>query len=1069
MKFGWQALADLEWLPWKRKICRCSNHIEFRAMIFNYSCFELPIALACICVAVWPANHLLAQQKVEFNQQIRPILADTCFKCHGPDEEDRQAGLRLDQRESVFEDFDAVVPGDLDGSELYQRIISNDDDTLMPPADSGRKLSDEQKELIKTWIEQGAPWQQHWSFVQPVGGPIPTVQQIGWPRNSIDRFVLARLEQEELAPQREAERHTLIRRVALDLTGLPPSREMYQRFLESKEADWYEQLVDELIASEHYGEHMARYWLDAARYGDTHGLHLDNYREMWPYRDWVINAFNQNKPFTDFVIEQLAGDLLEQPTDEQLIASGFNRAHVTTNEGGSIVEEVYVRNVVDRVSTTGTVFLGLTVGCAQCHDHKFDPISQREFYQLFAFFNNLADNPMDQNIKGPKPILIVASEEEQMELKSLEAAADAAKTKFEKLLSEYQYVDDDSQSVGPVDIVAEPDRPVTQHSWVDDVLPLGAKREQNWEFVRADKGPVFSGNVSRVASANDAMVQHFFTGALPLRVVPGDRFYAFVYLDPDDPPEEIMLQFNDGSWEHRIFWGKDRIEWGSAGQPSRHYAGELPETGEWVELEVPVEKIGFDKPSLINGMAFTQWGGTAHWDAAGVYSSVEQVREVTSLSYWIQLMRSGGGEGLQESIKKLTALSDEELDEQQKKELKTYFLQNVHPEARKIFQEPAQQLEFATKKFERFKRSLATTLISKENDEIKPAFFLKRGAYDQKGKQVERATPIALPPFPPDAPKNRLGLARWLVAPENPLTARVTVNRFWQQVFGTGIVKTADDFGAQGSVPSHPRLLDWMAVEFRENGWDVKRMMKTIVTSSTYRQSSRQSPALVAKDPANRLLARGPRFRLDAEVLRDQALATSGLLVPEIGGPSVKPPQPDGLWFAVGYSDSDTVRFKKDEGHEKVHRRSVYTFWKRTSPPPQMNTFDAPSRESCSVYRERTNTPLQALLLMNDPQYVEAARFFAQATVDASDDFDERIKYMYQVALGREPTDVELSVVTSQYESDYAVFKSNVRQAVNLLRIGELPANRRYDAAELASWTLVASLIMNTDEFVSKN
>ncbi len=1025
---------------------------------------------AIVAVTIFTVGTLRAQQSVDFNREIRPILADACFRCHGPDAEDRHAGLRLDQRVAVIDEFQVVVPGDVEGSELYRRITSDDQNTLMPPPDSGRRLNDEQKELIRRWIEEGADWQRHWSFIPPQRETIPEIRQKQWVTNSIDSFVLAGLEQARLSPQPESERHTLIRRVALDLTGLPPSPAIIKKYQENSASDWYEQLVDELLTSEHYGEHMARYWLDAARYGDTHGLHLDNYREMWPYRDWVVEAFNQNKPFDDFVVEQLAGDLLEQPTQKQLIASGFNRAHVTTNEGGSIVEEVNVRNVVDRVSTAGTVFLGLTVGCAQCHDHKFDPISQREFYQMFAFFNNLADDPMDQNIKDPHPVLVVASEAQQAQLKSLEVSLQAAKTNLEKMLSEYQYVDDEkAQLAGLEDVEQASDRPVEQYIWVDDVLPVGAKPAGQWDFVAAGKAPVYSGNTSRLAVAEDRMIQHYFTGASPLRVVPGDRFFAMVYLDPADPPAEIMLQFNDGGWEHRVFWGDDKIDWGASGQPSRLRLGDLPETGKWVELDVPVEAVGFKKLSLINGMAFTQWGGKAHWDAAGVYTSLEQSREFTSLSHWLRLMRSAGGEGLPELIKNLTVIPDDELDADQRQDLRDYFLTDVHPQARELFAEPVKQIDVATKSLERFKKSLPTTLISKEKEQVKAAFLLLRGEYDQRGEQVERATPAALSPFPLDAPKNRLGLAQWIVAPENPLTARVTVNRFWQQVFGTGIVKTADDFGAQGDVPSHPDLLDWLAVEFIESGWDAKRLMKTIVMSSTYRQSSRMSPELISRDPENRLLARGPRFRLDAEVLRDQALAVSGLLVREIGGPSLKPPQPDGLWFAVGYSGSNTVRFKKDDGPEKVHRRSLYTFWKRTSPPPQMSTFDAPSRESCSVRRERTNTPLQALLLMNDPQYVEAARVFAQNAIEAAEAPDERARMMYRTALGRVPTDQELAILIAQYESDNVAFKKNPADARKLLQIGEVAADEKYDAIELATWTMMASLIMNTDEFVNKN
>ena len=1065
-----------------------------RVKIFFQTSFfssALPLRLTLIAgVMMLPTQYGYAQNgtsreigSVDFGRDVRPILADTCFKCHGPDEHDRKAGLRLDDREDVFEEFGSVVPGDLESSELYQRLISDDPDSLMPPSDSGRKLSGEQIDLIKRWIEQGAQWENHWSLTAPVKAELPKVKKADWSINEIDRFILSRLEQKKLQPNEGAKRAVLIRRVAFDLTGLPPAQELVKKYRESKTENWYEQLVNELLAADQYGEHMARYWLDAARYGDTHGLHLDNYREMWLYRDWVINAFNQNMPFDDFVIEQLAGDMLENATDEQKIASGFNRAHVTTNEGGSIIEEVYVRNVVDRVSTTGTVFMGLTVGCAQCHDHKFDPISQKEFYQLFAYFNNLAEKPMDDNIKDPKPVLVRMDDEQKTEMKRLESESESAKIKIEEMLAEYQYVDPaDEKTEGENDTdesstadeatasEAVDDKQAKKFTWVGDILPAGVRPEGNWNFVTSANGPVQSGETSRLQVAADKMEQHFFTKAIsPLRVHAGDRFFANVFLDPKDPPEEIMLQFNDGDWSHRVYWGSNKIDWGTKGDASRIYAGELPESGKWIQLEVPVDDVGFKKATLINGMAFTQWGGTAHWDSAGVFSSLDQTSEFVSLSRWLKLMKTTKGEGLPKEIKKLVNKKPEKLDDKQKIEVRNYFLESIHRDARQEFKEPMRRRNELAKELEEFKKTLPTTLISKEGDTVKDAFVLNRGEYDQKGDKVERATPAALPAMPADALNNRLGLAHWLVADENPLTARVTVNRFWQQLFGTGIVKTSEDFGAQGDVPSHPDLLDWLAIDFRENDWDVKRLMKLMVMSASYRQSSGTTPELVVKDPDNRLLARGPRFRLDAEALRDQALAVSGLLVSEIGGPSVKPPQPDGLWFVVGYSGSNTVRFKKDMGPDKVHRRSLYTFWKRTAPPPQMNTFDAPSREECSVRRERTNTPLQALLLMNDPQYVEAARYLAQKTIDSRQGDEERIAFMFESALARTPNSTEVNVLRKSLRLDVEEFKAQAETVNQLAEIGEQAADKKYERVELAAWTMLANLIMNMDEFVTKN
>lgn len=1024
--------------------------------------------------------------RIDFGRDIGPILSDTCFKCHGPDEHDRQADLRLDTKSGLFDDSSAVVPSSLDESELYQRIISDDPDSLMPPPDSGRKLTAEQKDLFKRWIEQGAAWENHWSLIPPVKPVVPE-DKTGSSRSPIDNFIMSRLAAEGLNPSKETSRRTLIRRVAFDLTGLPPAPELLARHVDAKQSDWYETLVDELLASPHYGEHMARYWLDAARYGDTHGLHLDNYREMWPYRDWVVKSFNNNMSYREFTIEQLAGDLLEKPTDEQLIASGFNRAHITTNEGGAIVEEVYVRNVVDRVATTGTVFMGMTVGCAQCHDHKFDPISQKEFYQLFAFFNNLSDAAMDKNIKNPAPVLKVMTDDQQAKLAELQKQSEQASKHLEDLVVNYEYVE-------PVELteVGEDGEPIgsgihnegpVEFIWLeDDVLPVGAKPEQKWEYVSAKEGPINSGSKSRVAVSNSQMVQHFFTGATaPLKAMKGDILFAYVFLDPDDTPEQVMLQFNDGNWNHRVYWGSNKIEWGDNNTASRFYAGELPETGKWIRLEIEAEKVGFGKLTQINGMAFTQWGGKAHWDSAGIVSKTDQSSEFKSLAKWLDMVRQTKGEGLPNPIKTIVNRPADKVEEPQQNKLREYFLINVHSEARVEFADEQKQSEEAKKILKDFDDKLPTTLISKENEKIKQAFMLNRGEYDQKGDAVERNTPASLPPLAAELPRNRLGLAKWLTSGEHPLTARVAVNRLWLQVFGTGIVKTAEDFGAQGDGPSHPELLDWLAIDFVEHDWDVRRLMKMMVMSATYRQSSFVTPELVAQDPENRLLARGPRFRLDAEMLRDQALSIGDLLDPTLGGPGVKPPQPDGLWFAVGYSGSNTVRFKKDDGPEKVHRRSLYTFWKRTAPPPQMNTFDAPSREECRVRRERTNTPMQALLLMNDPQYVEAARRLAESTMDWSDQQSKNVspesdqarhaaEFMFKRALGRPATNQELNLLQKTFANNLIEFQTDTEAAMKLVAIGESPADtEKYDPGELAAWTMIANLIMNMDEFVTKN
>ncbi len=1007
------------------------------------------------------------EEIVDFGRDVRPILADTCYKCHGPDEQHREGGLRLDIADGGFEDV--IEPGELESSDLYDRVMSDDEDLLMPPADSGRVLTAEQKSILKRWIEQGAKWEQHWSLVTPVRPALPDVADAGWKKSPIDRFVWARLKSHGLSPNGESERHALIRRVTLDLTGLPPTPELVSEFSVMKSDDWYEQLVDRLLGSESYGEHMARFWLDAARYGDTHGMHLDNYREMWLYRDWVINAFNENKSYRDFVLEQLAGDLLENPTVDQRVATGFNRAHVSTNEGGSIKEEVYVRNVVDRVATTGTVFLGLTVGCAQCHDHKFDPISQREFYQLFAFFNSLDGNPMDGNVKDHAPALRKIDDEGKARIAKFETELAAAELDFKNELAAIEYVEPELVSdAPPAPAVFE------EYVWVDDGLPSGAKQEGPWKFVSVKQCAPMSGEKVRVAETS-SFVQHFFTQATkPLRVQKGDVFFAYVFIDPENAPTELMLQFNDGVWEHRAYWGENSINWGADGTKSRRRMGDLPSAGEWVRLEVPAEAVGFEDLSHVNGIAFSQQGGKVFWDAAGVVSKLAQELSQESFAGWLSDQEKAKGKGLPNPIKAIVSQKPDDRKEDQNQKLLDYFLSNIHPEFSPGLKTLSARRDELKKKVNSTRQSFPTTLVWKELAEPKEAFVLMRGEYDKKGDPVSRATPDALPPFGKDLPLNRLGLAKWLLDPAHPLTSRVAVNRFWQQFFGTGIVETSEDFGAQGSLPSHPELLDWLAVEFVESDWDIRGLVKTIVMSNTYRQSSKADSMKTRVDSKNRLFSRGPRLRLDAEMLRDQALAVSELLVTKVGGPSVKPPQPDGLWFAVGYSGSNTVRFKKDAGAEKVHRRSLYTFWKRTAPPPQMSTFDAPSRESCSVRRERTNTPLQALLLMNEPQFIEAARQLASIAMDqplatSSDSATSRVRFMFERALCRPPTEAEVAVLLSTYQKNLDDYRADPESAKQIVSIGETKPDEKYDVPELASWTMIANLIMNMDEFISKN
>ncbi len=1005
---------------------------------------------------------------VDFDRQVRPILSDNCFTCHGPDAAARQADLRLDLPEGVFgsaESPGVVIPGKKEESELYLRISAEDPEERMPPPSSGKELTREQIELIGRWIDSGAKWQPHWAFVTPQRPPLPDVSRPEWCRNPIDRFILARLEKEGLAPSEEADKVTLLRRVTYDLTGLPPTPDEVDRFLQDDSPDAYEKVVDRLLASPHFGEHRARYWLDVARYGDTHGLHLDNYRSMWPYRDWVIKAFNENKPYDQFIIEQLAGDLLPNATLDQKVASGFNRCNVTTSEGGAIDAEFLVRYAVDRTSTMGTAFMGLTVGCAVCHDHKYDPITQKDFYRMYAYFYSMADPAMDGNSDRTPPIVSLPTPEQATKKAALEEERAAIEKQIREELDKVDYRDPDEEETGP----APSPREIV---WIDDEVPAGAALSADghpWEFVEAGDPAAFSGKKVMRRKA-EGLAQHYFTKATqPLVVGDDDTLFVHVYLDPQNPPREIMLQWNDGSWEHRAFWGEDLIEWGQSGSPSRKRIGDLPAAGQWVRLEVSAKDVGLEAGKQINGWAFTQYGGTVYWDAAGIVTTAIQPGEkFRSLKRWEAVVKRGKPDTWPKPVAEILKKSADKRTQEEQAKLRDYFVEFVYEDTRAIFDPLHARRDEVDKQLRELESQIAVSLVSADLPQPREAFVLERGDYEKPREKVEPGVPSVLPPLPPDAPPNRLGLARWLVQPNHPLTARVAVNRFWQEIFGTGLVKTSEDFGTQGERPSHPELLDWLAVEFMESGWNVKHLFRLMVTSATYRQSARVRPELLAKDPENRLLARGPRFRLDAEEIRDTALFVSGLLVDKIGGPSVKPYQPEGLWEAVGYTTSNTAKFVQDHG-EKLYRRSLYTFWKRTSPPPGLVLFDAPSREACVMRRARTNTPLQALNLMNDVQYVEAARKMAERLLQKGfSDPGDTAKYGFKLVTCREPKPSELAVLLELYRWQRDYFEKNPPAAEQLLQVGESPRDEQLPARELAAWTMVCNALLNLDETITK-
>ena len=1035
----------------------------------QHSCAVLTAVVASICASFAMAED----RKIEFNRDVRPILSNNCYLCHGPDKNQLQAGLRLDKREVATSKLEsgqtAIIPHDVVASSMIDRITTGDSTLKMPPSGSGKSLTLEEIETLKKWIAQGAEYQGHWSFIPAVRRDPPETKFNSSIRNSIDRYILRRLEADGLEPSPEADKVSLIRRATIDLTGLPPTPQEVDAFLADTSDEAYERVIDRLLASSRYGEHQGRIWLDAVRYGDTHGLHLDNERSIWPYREYVINAFNQNLPFDQFTIEQLGGDLIPNATVDQKVASGFNRCNVTTSEGGSIDEEVLVRYATDRTEALSTVFLGLTLQCAVCHSHKFDPISQKEYYSLYSFFYSMSDRAMDGNALLPPPILKLSTDEQNRQFGQFDEQLALTRKAIADELAKINYVDPQLGNEIPADALS-----VTRHDfvWFDDEVPAGAEQlgDTPWRFVRRGEGPVLSGENSTVRTAN-GLSQHFFQNAARgLKVGEGDVFFAHVFIDPANPPKAIMLQFTDGNWEHRKNWGdEDAIGFGAKDTSAKRLGGALPKAGEWVRLEVSAAEIGLISGSMINGFAFTQFGGTCYWDRAGIVTVTPQVSvEFDSQIAWESSEKPTPSKSLPNAIQNLLKIEEAKRNDEQKKQLRDYFLENINKHTRGTFAPLNKQLAELEQKRKELDASIPATMISEDLAQPREAFVLIRGAYDKKGEKVDRGVPTVLPPLPADVPNNRLGLAKWLVSPQHPLTSRVIVNRYWQQFFGNGIVKTSEDFGAQGTWPTHPELLDWLATEFIQTGWDIKRMHKLIVMSGTYRQSSKVSPELIVRDPENLLLARGPRFRFEAEVIRDSILYASGLLVERTGGKSVRPYQPEGIWEAVAFVGSNTREFKPDMG-DGLYRRSLYTFWKRTAPPPSLSTFDAPSRETCTVRRPRTNTPLQALALMNDKQYIDAARKLAERMIlEQGSTREEKLSVGFRWLTSRPPTAKELEILKKTLEKELAIFQANKGAAEKFLAYSDLSRNQTLDPAEHAAWTMIANLIINLDESITK-
>ena len=989
---------------------------------------------------------------VEFNRDIQPIFSDKCFACHGPDKTNRKTELRFDNEAGAFVELAsggfAIVRGDSAESKMVRRITSDDAVFRMPPRYLGHdKLSDREIGLITRWVDQGAKWQKHWSFITAKRPVRPRVQQTDWPSNGMDYFVLRRLEREGLEPSPEADRTTLIRRATLDLTGLPPTPVEVDTFLNDASPGAYERVIDRLLGSPRYGERMAYRWLDAARYADTNGYQNDRPRYMWRWRDWVIEAFNSNMPFDQFTIEQIAGDLLPNATLDQRIATGFNRNHRGNAENGTDPDEYQVEYAVDRVDTTATVWLGLTMGCARCHDHKYEPITQKEFYRFFAYFNNVSDRGRYFKYGNTPPIVRAPTREQKAALASLDGKIAATARELESL----------------EDAIGEGMR-----SWAKSA----AAGALDWSFderLVGEAGSLASFDGNGAVNLGDQGDYDFYdkftlaarikpekaTGGIISRYLPAPKGYGLFLIDgklqlrvdttsiSDRTRVETEAPIPLNEWTHvaatydgsRVATGM-KIYVNGEEQPVTVL---IDESLNSTNVEAPL-RVGFgpDEDSGFQGLI----------DDARVYDRALNAGEVSVVA-------------TAQTVSEIAGLPAAARSPGQSLKLRWAYLAQFAPEEIIRFWNKTRQLYLER---ERFVDSLPTVMVMDERKDVRPTHVLERGAFDAPRERVDSGLPAMLPPLPEGQPNNRLGLARWMVDRSNPLTARVTVNRFWQMLFGAGLVKSVENFGSQGDWPAHPELLDWLAVEFMENGWDVKGILKTILMSATYRQSSKVTPELLEKDAENMLLARGPRIRLAAESVRDQALEISGLLVDQQGGPSVYPYQPAGLWKEL----SNWGEYKHDGG-EGLYRRSLYTFWKRTIAPPAMMTFDSSDRETCVVRETRTNTPLQALNLMNDVTYTEASRLFAERMMkEGGATPRERLSYGFRLATAREPADDERAILLQSFHRYSDRYQTDPDDAVEYLSTGEHPRDEALESTDLAAYAALASLILNLDETITK-
>ncbi|MCP4846639.1 MAG: DUF1553 domain-containing protein [Verrucomicrobiaceae bacterium] len=1002
-----------------------------------------------------PGTCLLAATGPDFNSEVRPILANHCFQCHGPDANARKAKLRIDHREDATRDlggYRAISPGKPTESEIISRILSDDPEEVMPPPKTKKHLTAGQKEILRKWIASGADYQEHWAFVAPVKTGVPGATDDPGVSNDIDRFVIARLKRENIEPAAEASRTTLIRRVSFSLTGLPPTLKEIDQFLADKSKDAYNNMVTRYLDSPAYGEHMARYWLDLARYADSNGYQYDTERQQWVWRDWVIDAYNKNKPFDEFTIEQLAGDLIPQASEQQRLATGFNRNHGITIEGGIIDEEYRTEYVMDRVVTTSQVWMALTMGCARCHDHKFDAISQKEFYQVFHFFNQVPErgaNGFAPKQRLSSPLAAAGKAELEKELVGLRQKLENPQD-LNALIQKWA-AQVALQSQGGWEILSPETMKSSGGSTLrklpdNSILAGGANPGKDIYEITARTA---TGKLTAVRL--EAMTDKALPGGGPGRHS-NSNFVLSEF-------ELIATSLKNRTQSRVVKFAQAKADYSQAGyEVTRAIDGTVDHPNGWA-VDGPTRK----KPAtamFIAASPFGYDGGTllrfrlrheGNFGAHGV--GRPRLSVTTGPADTLQL------QGIPVDIRGIAALTVQKRTKSQSDRLKEYFLAHHNPN--RALKERIANIE------KQQTASFPETMIMQEMAKPRTTHVLHRGQYNEPGEKVSAGIPAIFPEMG-EKHANRLGFAQWLTDPAHPLTARVAVNRYWQQLFGIGLVKTAEDFGIQGELPSHPGLLDWLSLEFIRSGWDTKHMYRLILNSATFRQTSSVGAAAYRNDPENRLLGRGPRMRLDAEEIRDACLASSGLLVKQLGGKSVYPYQPKGLWMELNNRPGYSKAYQQGKGND-LYRRSLYTFWKRSVPSPMLKTFDAPEREFCTTRRSRTNTPLQALALLNGPQFVEAARHLAQRMlIEGGQTVNERISYGFRLVSARVPRQPELALLRASYTENLQHYQSNKGAAIKLMQVGASPYNAALDISKLAAMTSVARLLFNLNESITK-